>query len=190
MNVYRDLYKSESPLWTALHFAAANNKEDMVKLLLQKGADINVKERYLKWSPLHLATFNNHVNIVEFLLQNGASIDQDYGYFLDKAAREGNEDLTKLVLNDVPMIENPNFLDFALLVAAQAGHVNIIKMLIERGANVNCYDNGGTALHYSAQNGHISVVETLLNAGADFNKADYNGQTPLHLAAAWKTEFL
>ena len=72
----------------------------------------------------------------------------------------------------------------ALYRAAQNGHNDIAKILIEAGANVNTQDNvGWTALYWAARNGHNDIVKILIEAGADVNIQESDGWTALSRAA-------
>ncbi|CAM9733507.1 unnamed protein product [Ectocarpus fasciculatus] len=71
------------------------------------------------------------------------------------------------------------------MMAAVMGHSHIVKILLERGANVFlAANNKGTALHGGAQEGHLAVVELLAKAGADLEALTRDGRTPLHLATS------
>lgn len=60
--------------------------------------------------------------------------------------------------------------DTALMWAAAAGHVDVVRLLIEGGADVRAVDNEGvTALHLARANGHAEVAAALIAAGADPN---------------------
>jgi ankyrin repeat protein len=60
--------------------------------------------------------------------------------------------------------------DTALMWAAAAGHVDVVRLLIEAGADVRAVDDEGvTALHLARANGHTEVAAALLAAGADPN---------------------
>ena len=57
-----------------------------------------------------------------------------------------------------------------LMMACQEGHLHIVKLLIEHGANVNTLDfDGDTALAHAARNGENKIVKCLIDAGADVN---------------------
>ena len=60
-----------------------------------------------------------------------------------------------------------------LFIWSLHGHLDVVKLLIVRGANVNqeSYD-GQTTLSYASHLGHADVVKLLLENGADVNKAD------------------
>jgi ankyrin repeat protein len=74
----------------------------------------------------------------------------------------------------------------ALHLAAMNGHLEIVKLLLEHGADVNAKTKEGygyTALHSAASNGHLEIVKLLLEHGADVNaKTKYGGYTALHSA--------
>ncbi|OTA97985.1 hypothetical protein M426DRAFT_37785, partial [Hypoxylon sp. CI-4A] len=75
--------------------------------------------------------------------------------------------------------------------AAICGHINVIKFLHERGANINARtSHGHLPLHLAVMNGHFEaeVVRALINRGADLNCAGRFGDTPL-MYAAWKGQW-
>ena len=71
----------------------------------------------------------------------------------------------------------------ALHAGARAGHANIVRMLLDAGADALCVDNElQTPLHLVAEGGHGLCVKALLDAGADPEGRDKNGRTPLAIA--------
>lgn len=72
-----------------------------------------------------------------------------------------------------------------LMMAALKGHLDLVKKLIERGADVN--KTGWTPLHYAATNGHLAIMELLLENHAYIDAESPNGSTPLMMAAHYGT---
>jgi len=69
--------------------------------------------------------------------------------------------------------------------AASRGQVEVVSLLLDRGAEVNARSGEGyTPLHYAASNGHLQVCELFLARGAEVNSNNNDGKTPLHYAAS------
>lgn len=69
----------------------------------------------------------------------------------------------------------------ALMYAALHGEIDLVRRLVERGAQVN--HPGWTPLHYAATTGQIEIIEFLLEMNAYIDAASESGTTPLMLAA-------
>lgn len=82
-----------------------------------------------------------------------------------------------------PLSANNNF---DLKKAARTGNLELVKLLVDMGTDVNAKGYGAaTALHYASVNGHIDVVQFLIKQGADVNSADDKGGTAL-IYSVWK----
>jgi len=68
-----------------------------------------------------------------------------------------------------------------LMMACLKGHVEMVKKLISRDADVN--KTGWTPLHYAATGGHVAIIELLLEQHAYVDAESPNGTTPLMMAA-------
>ncbi|KAI9891067.1 MAG: hypothetical protein M1814_003418 [Vezdaea aestivalis] len=114
--------------------ASIGGHEAVVKLLLDKGADIHAKEDNNGWTALVGAAWNGHEAIVKLLLDKGA---------------------------DVNVKDNSGWT--ALHRTAWNGHETIVKLLLDKGADVNAKDSDGwTALIWAAENGYEATVKLLL----------------------------
>ena len=73
--------------------------------------------------------------------------------------------------------------DTALVTAAAEGHTEIVRRLLDHGADVNAVNAfNATPLHEAAVGGHAELVKALIARGADVNATDGNGRTPLERA--------
>ena len=71
----------------------------------------------------------------------------------------------------------------ALYLAANSGDLEVCKLLVDAGAELNHQNHGGdTALHIAASMGHLEIVRLLVNAGADITIKNIWGTTAWHLA--------
>lgn len=127
----------------ALIIAAEKGHENIVKFLLDVGANPNIMESYGNTSLIAASEANNE-EIVKLLLKFGADVNHQY-------------------LNEEHITAES---DTALMKAAKRGNENIIKILLESGARVNLRNKKHyTALIYAAQNGSENIVKLLLAAG-------------------------
>jgi len=68
-----------------------------------------------------------------------------------------------------------------LLIACQEGHLEVARLLIDRGADKEkATNNGNTPLHLACYDGNLEVARLMLDCGADKDAADEDGFTPLH----------
>jgi ankyrin repeat protein len=177
-----DLYRS-----TALYWAARNGHVAVVQLLLEKGADVEVKDIDGD-TALHRPAWNGHEAVVQLLLKKGVDIEaKDIGGHtaLHGAVHNGHEAVVRLLLEKGVGVEvKNNNGDTALHQAAWKGHEAVVRLLLEKGVDVEVKNNNGdTALHQAAWKGHEAVVRLLLENGADKEGVDDQGGSVLHLAA-------
>ncbi|CAM9381361.1 unnamed protein product [Ectocarpus sp. 13 AM-2016] len=105
---------------------------------------------------------------------------------LHQAAAQGMVKRTSTLLSrplaNVDQRDNDGFTP--LIVAAQEGHHNVVRVLLEHGAQISMASYAGcTALIMTAIHGQPAVATALLDAGADVNTSDINGCTALYCAA-------
>lgn len=156
----------------ALHFAAQAGKDEVLaELLRQEKIDINSGNN-LGTTALMLAAFNGSPHAVQRLLDNGAdprTVDKQGWNALHSSASCGSVTVVETLINaenDMEFIGStiPNSGLTPLLLAAQKGKADVVRLLAERGANFRLRDkkNGTTALQQGAHFGHPKVVEVLL----------------------------
>ncbi len=136
---------------TALHFAAQNGNTEVVKYLIENGADIEAQDTILSRSPMHLAAENGNLDCVKYLAEQGADL-------LDKDSYGAT----------------------ALHYAAKNNRLDIIKYLVSKKMDYTAKDvRGWTAMHYAACGGSIEIVRYLLAKGLNINERTQTGRTPL-----------
>jgi len=184
---------------TPIMYAAKGTSKkalNAVRYLVSKGAQLNAKNYYVT-NPLNFAVLADNGDIVKFLIEKGA--EGDLSDLLMLAVRYGKE-LTKSVqvlVNkgaDVNKVSGPNEYpyvnDSALIIAAQNDYMEIVKVLLEKGANFNvkCHSRswclGKDALIYAATFGDLEIVQLLVKKGADINVQDKVGNSALMMAAS------
>ena len=176
--------------WTPLFYAVHNDQEAMVKLLLEKGANLNINDGgFVHHSLLLYAVSKGYEGIVKLLLEKGANLEYKDGLDgqtpLIYAAMHGKVALVKLLLEKVADMESRGRSGrTALFHAAECGQKRIVELFLERGAKLETKTSTGrTPLYTAAENGHDDIAQLLVDKGAELETKASTGRTPL-LAAA------
>ncbi|KAI1395557.1 ankyrin repeat-containing domain protein [Hypoxylon fuscum] len=155
--------------WTALSYASYNGNVPLVRLLLERGANVHSISAE-EYTPLQLALVKGHVDVVQCILDRGIPIDfahQKFGYLL-RASKQGFTPMVRLLIDQGASINGPSTLgQTPLILASESGHIEIIKILLDEGADIEhkCNDTL-TALQWANSNGHGGCVRLLLEYGA------------------------
>ncbi|PNP59104.1 hypothetical protein THARTR1_01352 [Trichoderma harzianum] len=174
---------------TALHYAALMGHLEIVKeLLLQEDTEIDKKD-LARDTPLSLATKMRQGEVVKELLEKKASAKKHNKLedtALHIAVRNGDETIVQLIASredaDLEVTDADSFTPLHL--AAQSGHLGILKLLIDRGAKINvCGDRRLTPLHLAAEKGHVALAKFLIQHGAKIDCLGSVHVQPLHMAA-------
>ncbi|KAK4995194.1 putative ankyrin-repeat protein [Elasticomyces elasticus] len=141
--------------WTPLMMAASlKNSDAVLDLLLNKGADVNMKSSNHGQTALHFTASKNNLDVARKLIAQKAS-----ARVKDKRGQ------------------------LALHRAAAAGNVPVVKLLLENRSPINATDmDGSTALHHAIAEGHGDTAVLLLKAGAETDKRDQSGALAIDLA--------
>lgn len=179
-----------------LYEAARRGHENIVKLLLDQGAEIDYQVQDPDHdqdpnengdAPLHGAVAAGKEEIVGLLLSRGANpnINGRYGYTpLYGAASQGYETIASLLLNNGASLDHKGQNgETPLHVAAHAGKEEIVRLFLNEKANLDIRDNDGhTPICVAVRQGYQNVVSLLLDAGVSVDYQDQEGNTLLHIA--------
>ena len=173
---------------TALHEAAQFSQPAVVRLLLEKGAQINALKR-ADWTPLMLACTKKCLETVRVLVENGGLINycnKDGWTCMHLAAREGSGAIFGLLVEkggDCGVRTNNG--RSVLHVAALHGSLEVVEVLLKVGLDVNARDNcGNTPLHEGVLGRHVEVCRRLIENGADLHCTNNVDFSLLHLASS------
>lgn len=188
----------------ALLIATRLGARDIVDLLLAHGAEVDIRDMHYGQSALMLAVRNENPALVSRLLEAGADVN---------ARSLVGEEQPRVLPSDVPVgtsqgvgINRSGLPDRGmrypvtgmktpLLYATRAGNLELVRMLVNAGADIEAADaNGITPLidaiiNYSVvsmkrapQSDHFTIAQYLIEQGANVNAQDWYGQTPLWVA--------
>lgn len=177
-------HKEETPLMIASMY----NLNEIAKMLIKSGADINARDKLGK-TALHHSIING-TEIFHLLISNGADLDKkDHKWdsllhYVTKFKRKKMFD--NLVLKNIPL-DTSNKNGFTpLIISIYSKEYEMAKTLIEKDADVNKANSKGvTPLMLASAAGRKSqpeLVKLLLKKGAEIDKVDFEGKTALFYA--------
>lgn len=148
--------EKDSKGFTPLMRAAGAGKLGAVRLLIERGANVNRAEPKFSYTALHLAATQGYADAVKELAKAGADLE------------------ARASVSATP-----------LQLACAKGHLEAASVLLERGANIEAVDGAGwTPLHWAAREGQTELVRLLVQRKASVNSTAGDGFTPLHMAAS------
>lgn len=182
-----------------LHWATMRAAEDTIKVLIERGASIDLASKRFMWldgislaqgtTPLFIAASLDRSEILEELIAKGADVNRKMsnGWTpLHRAAEQDQYQSTMALLNlGADVDSKTEFGETPLTLATFKGNIEIAQALLNAGSNKEeRTSDGDTALHRAAANFHnAKMVKFLSEAGCDTNSQNYEGWTPLHKAA-------
>ncbi|KAK2711915.1 hypothetical protein QYM36_012889 [Artemia franciscana] len=159
-----------------LHHAVKEGRADICKLLIGFGAKLDAMNAK-KDTPLLIAIRNNNLELVKLLLKRGAN--PNCGEYLHLAVKKGSADVCNLLIKSGAEIDATNVHgETPLGTAIKTSNVDLVKLLLKRGANPNC----GACLHLAVEKGRSDLCELLIDSGANLDAMNANKEYPLHVA--------
>lgn len=175
---------------TCLHLAVENGHYEVVKLCLEKRADVNTPNNIYMY-PLHLAAVNGDLRIVRLLVEHNARIDalnNEQATPLHKAAQYNHVQVVEFLVDREADIERRDEENYTpLLLASVYGRSPTVDLLIQKEADISAVDkNDKTAVFLAAEENQLNALETLLKHDTVrqmINVSDRYDNDPLHIAA-------
>jgi ankyrin repeat protein len=179
---------SEDGVTTSLYFSIMQNNLDISRLLIERGADTNIVG-YQGLSVLHLSVMlsGDQVDIVNSLLDNNADgflkCDKN-NTALHYAILRGNLNVVKLLINEKGFDKDSrgqrNLSPIMLLSISQGDRSDIVKFLIEKGADISLVDDNNNAAFRYADTSKNSKIKELLLARAVFEAEEIVKTREIH----------
>lgn len=181
---------------TALIIAADSGDGELIDILIKLGANVNIKDEESK-TALMRAAYRGNKNIVQKLIACGADVNF-LGYlenftqktFFQVIVQTGRKEIIEILIKYIDVNEKSGYGGTALSMAITHRYADIVKFLIENGADVNLQNNeGNTALmsvadlpnhaHETQVDLTLEIINILIHYGAKIEMQDANGQTAL-----------
>lgn len=166
--------------YTPLLYAVEGGHVDVARLLVSKGADVNQSARGT-YNPLMMAVYRSNVEMMKLLAENGARIENRY---LSMAIVHGSPSAVRFLLEQganpngsypvTPDPKQPGPKPVAVIImAGQRGDPEILRLLIEHGADLKVRDqNGWSALRWAKSAKKMEAAKVLEDAGLRDDFAD------------------
>lgn len=162
--------------WTSLYFACERGDTKTVKSLIQNGANVNMKSKNGEL-PLIAACQQDNDILIQILLDQGADINEA----LFSAVHSDYEKVVNLLLCKGGCLRDGE--KSLLTFACEQGSIKSIKILLEKGADINDVDNHKhIPICFACLKGFDQIVELLIKRGSKLNCHCKDGRTPLYSA--------
>ena len=171
---------------TALHLAVLRNQHEAVRLLIERGADLNRRDFPDNAAPLHFAAMHGDLETIRLLVEAGADVNgrgDDY-----EVGVLGWATCFRQVREDVAAYLLSRGAELNLWTAIALDRVDDVRAMIARQpsllvARMTRNQHRRTPLHHAAAKNRARVVRLLLELGADPNATDATGATALTTAS-------
>lgn len=156
---------------------------EVAEFLINNGADINCTD-ICNATPLIMACKSNNFKLAKYLINKGAIFsDSDYGTALSQAVKVNNLNLVAFLLDSGASVDDNN----AFYLAVDNGYLEIVELLLNRGANPNFKTPSIPAkipIVTAIEKGYTDIVKLLLKFGVDPNLCDKYGKYLIHIAVS------
>jgi len=164
-NVDIDLVNPEG--YTPLMVAAKTNNFPLANLLLEKGANVNIRNKYRE-TAIMLASYHGQTDMVKLLHSHGADIHHAGWNPLLYAATNGHMATMRWLLDEKADVNAPSDNGTTpLMMAVRGNHVDAVQLLLSRGADMRRKnEQGENALDWAKKRDYPRIVQLLDSHGA------------------------
>jgi len=171
---------------TPLMWSTRSGNVDIIKVLLEAGADVNLKDRDGRTALMYAAR-DGHAAAAELLVLWMAKVDDqddDGRTALIFAASQNNESVVKVLLRRGATVDLANYENrTALMYACREGSIEVAQQLLDANASVNFSDvHGRVPLVFAIYGNYVNLVMLLISRGANLLQKDQDGWLPLDWA--------
>jgi len=189
LNAHIEVPENQLNKCTLLHLASYCGQVEVVRLIVNRGADINIRDA-INNTALHYAAESCSVGIIKFLIDKGLSVNltnTENSTPLHISVQFGHLEATKTLVGKGATMDNTNEYGVtALMIAAIHCKLEFFRYLTEKGADINVPNakhNNNTAVHYAAASGSVDIIKLLLDKRMSVNLTNTEDSTPLHITA-------
>lgn len=185
-----DVNVQDSNGYTAIRIAIQYQKFDIVKYLISKSVNIELKDYIINDTVLLYTLRNKMIKMAQYLIKNGATIDNES---IIISTQYNNIDIIKFIVEYKILTDSIdsiiNQLNYSLIYASKHSYFDIVQYLIRHNIIIKKLDsnyygiNGYTALFWLCFHGNFKYVKCLVKHGFDVNIQTNNCDTPLIIAA-------
>lgn len=179
---------------TPIFYASEHGQTETARVLIEAGVDVN-RQAIDGWTPLEVAVACGHLDTARVLEAAGAKLERELGCSASgepfrpafiAAASSGHEEWVRNFMRWGVDMEQPDPKSGGtpLIVAATYGHLGVVRLLVEAGADLEAYDyEGFTALVNATTAAQPHVVQYLIEKGVAVDQTtDLMSGTPLMVA--------
>ena len=183
-NVNEKTSSGRTPGFTPLMLASYNGHKDIVEILIQNNADINAKDDNGSTALFYTLFAPRKAGFVQNSKGWRWEESRHLWILTSSIIQNGRKKIVEILLENSDVNETDKGGFTALIYASFIGDKDIVKMLIEKKADVNAKSKreNETPLRSAAMNGHKEIVELLIHNNADVND-NKNGETALSLSS-------
>ncbi|KAJ2736937.1 phosphate system positive regulatory protein pho81 [Coemansia sp. BCRC 34962] len=172
---------------TLAHEAAIHGSLAILRAAVKGGCDADEPDYYAR-RPIHYAAINGHEQCIEYLLEQGCSvgiIDDDGRHAFDYVVINGHSECAQLLLQYDRTIAKGTPDQPSIQLACEKGHLDIVLMLLDAGAEIVANSQGVHPAHLAARAGYADILRLLLERSQSVDIADKDlGWTPVFYAAS------